>query len=103
MAVFHPRKRIFQQRHGRSISYLLPLSFLIVCTASSSAIAQGTDVQRMIDNNNRKLDDLSRSQTYQRERILDNTSIRRQLENSRDNEAIGRPRLPNCPPNAAEC
>lgn len=68
-----------------------------------AAVAQNTDVQRMIDNNNRKLDDLSRSQTLERERILDNTSIRRQLENSRDNEAIGRPRLPNCPPGAAGC
>lgn len=82
----------------------LALAAAFVALVAQTAMAQTTDPQRMIEQNNRSLNNMLREQDSSRQQGLETQSIRRRLEQQREQVPVGVPPAnPGCPPGRVGC
>ncbi len=90
------RRQARARWHGCAIALVAGLVVAgMVAGPGRPAWAQSTEAQRLIDENNRRLDRLMRDQDGARQRSIENDSLRRQIEIDRERDAASRARNPN--------
>lgn len=94
-----------QAYRSRRTSVALAAAFASLwLVQANAATAQTTDPQRMIEQNNRALNNMLRDQDASRQQGLETQSIRRRLEQQREQVPVGVPPAnPGCTPGRAGC